>query len=513
MNRTQFWVAGGVVLVAVGFVGWKTSRPPKVDVIIVRLQNVTSTLAVSGALEAENRAIISSRLNGALVSKVFVDIGDKVQKGEILLKLDDRAEKTALASADAFLKQSQSQTRLQEVLARSALENVNLAEQATSAVNDLRVAVAAARTQESNAQTALQTARANLAKTVSASRNEQVRIAKAQVASATANLAQAQKDADRATYLFTEGAISKQEYEKSQTALVNAREQLSVQTEQLAISTYPRTEDVTLATLQVQESQTVLEGTRKQLALAETALSARISSRQQLAKAQGELSAAIASKQSSLAGELTADAKKREVLASLEKTVIRSPFSGFVSQRLIEPGQTTSAGAPLFVLSGATSYRVRLNIEESRISSLKVGQSAVVGLDAFPELQLPAIVSEISSAANFQLGTIEVRLALTKSDPRLKPDLTVDANIILATFKEVVVIPQSALLVSGKKGKVYVLKGGTVTTKEVIWSRGNQGNIIVTKGLLSGDQVLTNPRATKPKAKVVPNILDPEESD
>jgi multidrug efflux pump subunit AcrA (membrane-fusion protein) len=88
MKRVQFWIAAGVVLLAVAFVGWKSSRPPKVEVVITKLEDVTLTLAASGVLESAVKTTVSSQLNGALVRDARVDIGSRVKAGDILVVLD-----------------------------------------------------------------------------------------------------------------------------------------------------------------------------------------------------------------------------------------------------------------------------------------------------------------------------------------------------------------------------------------------------------------------------------------
>jgi multidrug efflux pump subunit AcrA (membrane-fusion protein) len=154
------------------------------------------------------------------------------------------------------------------------------------------------------------------------------------------------------------------------------------------------------------------------------------------------------------------------------------------------------------VLAGTKQLRIRLNVEESSIALLKVGARAIVSFDAFPDLQIPAVVSEIGSAADFQLGTVEVRLVLRASDSRLKPELTADANITVAEFSQVVVVPRSSLMHPDLDPAVYVLERGIVKERPVKWSRGNADGVVIRSGLKPGDSVLTAPRTTKLGARV-----------
>lgn len=502
MNRTQFWIAGGVVLLAVAFVGWKSSRPPVVEVSTVRLENVTLTRAVSGVLEASKRTAVSSQLNGGLVREVRVDIGSFVRAGDILVVLDDSEFQAQLQAADAVIKQSESQAQLQDVLANTASSSVALAREGLASVNDLRAAVASSKAAKDVAATKVQQALVNLEKVRNSSRIEQVRIAKAQLGRATAVLELNRREANRSALLFKEGAISQRENEAAQAALKTATQDVQAAREEVLIADTPRPEDVRVAESQVAEARATMAGASQALTLAQKVLNERLAGRQQLVQAEGALSSALATRKVSEATKLTGSAQRLAALSAIAKTVIRSPIDGKVAQRLVEPGQTVSVGTSLITLDGAKELRVRLNVEEASIAQIKVGAKATVGFDAFPELQIPAEVSEIGTSANFQLGTVEVRLKLQGGDPRLKPGFTADANIFIAVYSQVATVPPSALVISGEKASVYVVDGGVVKDRVVTWSKGNGDSVVIRTGLQAGDLVLTNPRATTPGTRV-----------
>ena len=211
-------------------------------------------------------------------------------------------------------------------------------------------------------------------------------------------------------------------------------------------------------------------------------------------QAQGQRDTALATKQVTNAQGLAGDAQKQSALAQLAKTQVRSPFAGKVSQRLVEPGQTVSLGASLFVLAGDGGLRIRLNVDEANISLIKVGDKATISIDAFPDLQLPAVISDIGTAADFQKGTVEVRLRLLKTDPRLKPELTADVNLVIASYKQAIIVPRQALMNPDDRPEIYVVKDGRVESRIVKWQRGNAEYVVITDGLTDGESVLLTPR-------------------
>jgi Cu(I)/Ag(I) efflux system membrane fusion protein len=151
----------------------------------------------------------------------------------------------------------------------------------------------------------------------------------------------------------------------------------------------------------------------------------------------------------------------------------------------------------LFALAGEGYLRIRLNVDEASISLIKVGDNADVSIDAFPELRLQAVISDIGTAADFQKGTVEVRLRLLKSDPRLKPELTADVNLVIAKFKMAVVVPRRAVMNPDDRPEVYVVKQGRVKSRSVKWARGNTESLVIIEGLEEGEQVLLSPRFSK----------------
>jgi len=431
-----------------------------------------------------------------------VDIGDSVRAGDVLVLLDDSDAQAQLLAADALIRQSESQVRLQDVYSRTAERTVTLEREGLNAVTQLRSSVSSARSNRDIAQAKLRQASVNLDRVQNGGRPEQVRITAAELKRANEAFDQAQREAKRTAYLFREGAISKKASELAETAFMTAGQELEIAREQVRIAAFPRPEDVRTAESQLSEAKVSLSGASEIVGLTEAALASRLDGRQQLTKAQGDLDAAIAGRSVDQAMRLTGLAQRAAAMAVLAKTTIRAPIDGRVSRRLVEPGQTIGSGVALIEVAGIKDLRIRLNVEESSISLVKVGAKAMVGFDAFPDLQLPAVVKEIGSAANFQLGTLEVRLALQRTDSRLKPELTVDANIYIFENSDVVVVPQSALIQTGARASVFVVDQGIVKERLVTWSRGNLGSSVIRSGLKAGELVLINPRKTKVGSRV-----------
>ncbi|MCW9025536.1 MAG: efflux RND transporter periplasmic adaptor subunit [Gammaproteobacteria bacterium] len=111
----------------------------------------------------------------------------------------------------------------------------------------------------------------------------------------------------------------------------------------------------------------------------------------------------------------------------LERTHVRAPFDGLVisgdlSQRL---GAAVQQGEILFKLTPLNAYRVILNVDESRITDVKVGQKGRLVLTALPGESFPFVIDKITSVATAAEGrnTFRVEARLNKQSIQVRPGM------------------------------------------------------------------------------------------
>lgn len=171
--------------------------------------------------------------------------------------------------------------------------------------------------------------------------------------------------------------------------------------------------------------------------------------------------AAVASAQASVAA---AQAQLSSAMTNRERAVIRSPVSGVVLARQIEPGQTVAASfntPTLFVIAEDLSQmQLRVSIDEADVGQVEAGQRATFTVDAYPGRQFPANVERIALASNNtatstqqqqqgQQGNAvviyEARLTVDNPDGLLRPGMTATANIATASTGRRMLVPNGAL--------------------------------------------------------------------
>ncbi len=165
--------------------------------------------------------------------------------------------------------------------------------------------------------------------------------------------------------------------------------------------------------------------------------------------------ASVARAEANLASAQAAVAQAEAELSSdktdLEKATITSPINGVVLTRSIEPGQTVAASmtAPvLFTLAeDLGQMELKVNVDEADVGSVKEGQSANFGVDAYPERRYPASITRVSYGATTtdNVVTYLATLKVDNTDLSLRPGMTANAEILTMTQENVLLIPNAAL--------------------------------------------------------------------
>jgi HlyD family secretion protein len=143
----------------------------------------------------------------------------------------------------------------------------------------------------------------------------------------------------------------------------------------------------------------------------------------------------------------TLDGKETE----LAKAEIRSPIDGLVLLRQIEPGQTVAASlqAPiLFTLAeDLAQMELHVAVDEADVGRIAEGQTAEFTVDAWPERNFPARITQVRFAPRTVEGvvTYETVLAVDNADLALRPGMTATAVITVQQLQDAVLVPNAAL--------------------------------------------------------------------
>ena len=231
--------------------------------------------------------------------------------------------------------------------------------------------------------------------------------------------------------------------------------------------------------------------------------------RSQLKMAQQQLSSAHAGGSDMAVAESTlsqAQAGAELARAKLRYTQVLAPVDGTLIARNVERGDTVQPGKVLMVLSPDGETQLVVQIDEKHLNLLKIGQTAWVSTDAYPDQRFTAELMYINPGVDAQRGSVEVKLRVPEPPAYLRQDMTVSVDIEVAKRHQAVLVPTEAVhsLDSNEPWVMKIVSGKTARTPIRLGLR-SQGMCEVLDGLRVGDEVLANANlAVNDKARVRP---------
>lgn len=326
------------------------------------LQDVVS---VTGKIEAVQSANVVPSGAGGKVAQVLVDVGDRVQKGQMLVILENQLQAAEVRRTEAM--------------------------------------VAAARAQLEQAEGALSISRAELEK-------------------AAANY-------ERGKELLAGGALAQAAFE-SQYELP-----------------YQRAKEAAERTVPAQ-----VRAARASLAQAEAALQAA-----------------------------------RE---SYDNTFIRSPISGVVTARNVNPGEMASAAVPAVSVANLDAVVVKVTVAEDVINSLKEGQKVEVRVAAVSERPFTGTIYSIAPAADQATKAFPVKVKLSNPQHTLKPGMFAEVRLTRKQQKAVL-LPREAVVSQDGREVVWLVEDGKAVCRKVKTGASDGTRIAILEGVPEGAVVVT----------------------
>jgi HlyD family secretion protein len=137
-----------------------------------------------------------------------------------------------------------------------------------------------------------------------------------------------------------------------------------------------------------------------------------------------------------------AEAAAREVEARLAQATVTAPFTGRVTLRHREPGETVQPGQPVLTVMDPDDRWVQIYVPENRIGTVFIGQRAVITSDSYPDREHHGEVSFIAGEAEFTPRNVQTREERVKlvyavrvrvlDDPEmvLKPGVPADVALV-----------------------------------------------------------------------------------
>ncbi len=475
MRKYSGLCAAGIIALAIVGCGKREEATVETPYKVTK-GDVNITTIESGTVEAVITVEAKPQVTGR-ISKLYVDEGSVVQKGDLLAVIDPQPTQLQLDQNQAQLMGAQSQVDRSTIeIAQRRKTAAAAVSQAEARVKQLELELASSpallQAEITQAQANLDSAIQDRDRLVKNSQPTQLATAKANMDEAEQNLRNAEIDYKRQQELEEKGYVSTKVVETAKLTLDNAQARFSN-----AKTTYDRI-DAGFSADRARADEAI-KSARAALTKAKTNLYTLASKREDLKSARADLSKARAgladpallekTKLQSEASVMQLSSALKETQRQLRETQVRSPISGIVTKRLLQVGENAtglgqfSSGTTIVRIEDRTQMRVKLAVNEIDVARLSIGMPAEVNVDALPNKTLSGKISKIAPAKQIVEGQTtlvgsdsvvkyEVEILLDGVDPGLKSGMSAKCTMRVSDHKNVLFLPAEY---AEKKGNDY----------------------------------------------------------
>ncbi|MGA1840897.1 MAG: efflux RND transporter periplasmic adaptor subunit [bacterium] len=182
--------------------------------------------------------------------------------------------------------------------------------------------------------------------------------------------------------------------------------------------------------------------------------------------------------------------------------IIKAPFAGIVVSKDAQVGEIISpvSAGDGFTRTGIStivdmnSLEIEVDVNESYISKVRIGQRVVATLDAYPDWRIPANVRAIIPSANRQKATVKVWIAFEKLDPKILPEMGVKVSFLnenqITNNRPAVLVTEKAVFEAGEKKYVYIYRNGIAEKRAVLIGKTFESHVEILAGLSDGERII-----------------------
>ena len=174
----------------------------------------------------------------------------------------------------------------------------------------------------------------------------------------------------------------------------------------------------------------------------------------------------------------------------VEKTKIRAPFGGIITDIKISPEENVSIGRELFTLVNISQIKVQAKVLESEVGKMKVGHEATLRFSAYPGKIFKGHVEAISPVINPEDRTCTVHILVDNPEEEIKPGMHAEVEIAADVYSDRLLVPQEAVLVRGGRKLVFVVEGDLAKWRYIDVGLENEEYAEVLDGVKEGEQVI-----------------------
>ena len=221
--------------------------------------------------------------------------------------------------------------------------------------------------------------------------------------------------------------------------------------------------------------------------------------------AQSELDAAYTRLKRTQAAVIGAEAALRSAQVAVEYTLIRAPFDAVVLTKnadvgdIVTPlGAAANAKASVVTIADMASLQVEVDVSESNLARVKMGQPCEIQLDALPDSRFPGAVHMIVPTADRSKASVMVKVRFAERDPRVLPEMSARVAFLEREITRDEETPRTAvnpaaLVTRNGKQAVFIVKDDKAVETAVTAGAKIGDQVEVREGIKPGEKIVVNP--------------------
>lgn len=171
-------------------------------------------------------------------------------------------------------------------------------------------------------------------------------------------------------------------------------------------------------------------------------------------------------------------------------TIIEASQAGLVASLHVEVGEMASPSAPVANIVNIEQVIVEINVAESDINRLGIGQEIKVKVPAVSDQPFTGQVTSVAPAADAATKAFPVKVAIANPNQQLKPGMFAEVELSTEKRSNVIVIPKEAVIKRGEKSIAFVVQDGKAVEREVKTGITSNGTVEITSGIAAGEDVV-----------------------
>lgn len=185
-------------------------------------------------------------------------------------------------------------------------------------------------------------------------------------------------------------------------------------------------------------------------------------------------------------------AQAKQIQKQIANTTITAPFSGVVTQKMVEKGSVVSPGTPIAKITDISLLKLVVQVPEKAVGQFKIGQSVGIRTEAYPDERFTGRVSLIGvqgdAAHNFP---VEITVANSGAHP-LKAGMYGSIENTSQVRGKTLTVARQAIVGSTKQPQVFVVENGKAVLRNVQIGATTNDYYEITGGLKEGEQIVVS---------------------